>query len=194
MGDARVCMRRRVARGCDRIGRGAGSDPAAARWEGMDVGHMLFQGWPGLARTALVGVLAYAGLVIFLRLSGKRTLSKLNAFDLVVTVALGSTLATILLTESVALAEGLVAFATLIGLQWLVAFTSVRWKGWARVVRAEPAILLRDGEPLPRALRRERVTESELLGAVRDAGGRDLTAAEAVILEGDGTLTAILKR
>ena len=50
-------------------------------------------------------------LVIFLRLSGKRTLSKMNAFDLVVTVALGSTLATVLLTKDVALADGALAFA-----------------------------------------------------------------------------------
>lgn len=132
---------------------------------------MVFQGWPGLARTGVVGALAYAGLVLFLRISGKRTLSKLNAFDLVVTVALGSTLATILLNEDVALAEGLVAFATLIGLQWAVAWTSVRWQAFARSVRAEPTVLLRDGEPLAPAMRRERVTESELLGAVREAGG-----------------------
>lgn len=87
---------------------------------------MLFQGWTGPARTVLVGALAYAGLVVFLRLSGKRTLSKLNAFDLVVTVALGSTLATILLDEKVPLAEGLTAFAVLIGLQFVVTWTSVR--------------------------------------------------------------------
>lgn len=155
---------------------------------------MLFQGWPGLARTAVVGALAYAGLVLFLRLSGKRTLSKLNAFDLVVTVALGSTLATILLNEDVALAEGLVAFATLIGLQWGVAWTSIRWTAFARSIRAEPAVLLRDGAPLAAAMRRERVTESELLSAVREAGGRELAEAEVVLLEGDGALTAILKR
>lgn len=155
---------------------------------------MLFQGWPGLARTAIVGALAYVGLVLFLRVSGKRTLSKLNAFDLVVTVALGSTLATILLNEKVALAEGLVAFATLIGLQWAVAWTSIRWPAFAHTVRAEPAVLLRDGEPLAAAMRRERVTEGELLSAVRQAGGRELAAAEVVLLEGDGALTAILKR
>lgn len=155
---------------------------------------MLFQGWPGLARTVMVGTLAYVGLVVFLRLSGKRTLSKLNAFDLVVTVALGSTLATILLNEDVALAEGMVAFATLIGLQWLVAWTSVRWKAWARAVRAEPAILARDGAPIASALKRERVTEGELLSAVRDAGGRDLADAEVVMLEADGALTAIVRR
>lgn len=49
--------------------------------------EMIFQDWEGVVRTILVGVLAYATLVIFLRISGKRTLAKLNAFDLVVTVA-----------------------------------------------------------------------------------------------------------
>jgi uncharacterized membrane protein YcaP (DUF421 family) len=159
----------------------------------MNLADMLFQGWSGPLRTLLVGALAYAGLVLFLRLSGKRTLSKLNAFDLVVTVAMGSTLSTILLNEQAPLTEGLTAFAVLIGLQWAVTWSSVRWRRWARLVRAEPAVLLRDGEPLDAALKRERVTRDELRGAVRDAGGRDLDAAAVVILEGDGSLTAILK-
>lgn len=50
---------------------------------------MFFNSWAGMARTALVGILAYAALILFLRVSGKRTLSKMNAFDFVVTVALG---------------------------------------------------------------------------------------------------------
>lgn len=72
----------------------------------MDWSEMVFQNWEGLARTAVVGTLAYAALILFLRVSGKRTLAKLNAFDLVVTVALGSTLSAVLLQESIALAEG----------------------------------------------------------------------------------------
>lgn len=67
--------------------------------------HMLFSGWEGLLRTLVVGVLAYVSLVVFLRISGKRTLSKMNAFDLVVTVALGSTLATVLAARSAGLAS-----------------------------------------------------------------------------------------
>ena len=67
---------------------------------------MLFDGLTGVVRVLFVGVAAYAALVIFLRISGKRTLSKMNAFDLVVTVALGSTLATVVLSKDVALAEG----------------------------------------------------------------------------------------
>ncbi len=86
---------------------------------------MFFSTWAGLGRTVIVGVLAYAGLVALLRLSGKRTLAKMNAFDLVVTVALGSTLATILLSKTVPLAEGILAFALLIALQYVIAWLSV---------------------------------------------------------------------
>ncbi len=153
---------------------------------------MLFQGWAGPLRTVVVGAAAYAGLVVLLRVSGKRTLSKLNAFDLVVTVALGSTLATVLLNKQVPLAEGLTALGLLIGLQWLVTWTSVRWPRWSRVVRAEPAVLVRSGVPIEGALRRERVTEAELLSAVRESGGQDVCEAEVVLLEGDGSLTVIL--
>lgn len=155
---------------------------------------MLFQGWSGLARTAVVAVLAYVGLVLFLRISGKRTLSKLNAFDLVVTVALGSILATTLLNKDVALAEGLVALASLIALQFLVTWSSVRLRWLREGVRSEPTVLVRDGRPLEAVLRRERVTEDEATSAVRDAGGRTLAEAEVVILESDGSLTAVLAR
>ena len=159
----------------------------------MDWMEMLFHGWSGLVRTAVVAVLAYVGLVLFLRISGKRTLSKLNAFDLVVTVALGSILATTLLNKSVALAEGLLALACLIGLQYLVTWSSVRFRWVREGVRSESTILVRNGQPLEDVLRRERITEDEATSAVRDAGGRTLAEAEVVILESDGSLTAILK-
>ena len=82
---------------------------------------MFFDSWAELGRVTVVSVCAYAALVLLLRVSGKRTLSKMNAFDLVVTVALGSTFATVLLSKDVALAEGVLAFALLISLQFAVA-------------------------------------------------------------------------
>lgn len=157
-------------------------------WQGM-----LFQDWEGVARTLFVGVLAYIVLVAFLRISGKRTLAKLNAFDLVVTVALGSTLSAILLQESIALAEGTAALALLIAMQFSVAFLSVRWKGFARIVRSEPTLLIRKGEFCDDALHAERVTRDEALGAVRSAGGRKVEDADFVILESDGTMSVGLQ-
>lgn len=58
---------------------------------------MCVDGWYGIARVVPVGLSSYAALIALLRISGKRTLSKLNAFDLVVTKALSSTFATVLL-------------------------------------------------------------------------------------------------
>ena len=89
--------------------------------------NVLFDGWAGICRVLLVAPLAYVALVILLRVSGKRTLSKFNAFDLVVTVALGSTLATILLSKDVPLMDGVAALALLIVLQYGVSWLSVRW-------------------------------------------------------------------
>jgi uncharacterized membrane protein YcaP (DUF421 family) len=160
----------------------------------MNVEEMFFQGWPGLIRTLLVAPLAYLALVLFLRISGKRTLPKLNAFDLVVTVALGSTLSAILLQESIALAEGALATALLISMQFVVTFVSVRWEGFAKAVRSEPTLLAREGSLCENAMKRQRVTESEALSAVRSAGGNSIADVEFLVLESDGTLNASLRR
>lgn len=152
---------------------------------------MLFESWHGLLRTLIVGVLAYVGLVIFLRVSGKRTLAKLNAFDLVVTVALGSTLATMILSRDVALFEGMLGLAVLIGLQFAVTWTSVRLPWVKRAVRSEPTLLLHRGRILEQALRAQRVTQSELFAAIRGAGVASLELIEAVVLETDGSFSVV---
>lgn len=158
----------------------------------MDWLSIFFQNWQGIVRTIVIGVLAYVTLIAFLRISGKRTLAKLNAFDLVVTVALGSTLSAILLQESVALAEGAVAMGLLILMQFLVTFTSVRWPRFATAVRAEPTLLVRNGAICRDAMKRQRVTEGEALSAVRSGGGHDFADVETLILESDGTFSASL--
>jgi uncharacterized membrane protein YcaP (DUF421 family) len=147
--------------------------------------------WADVGRTVVVGVLAYIALVVLLRVSGKRTLSKMNAFDLIVTVALGSTLATILLSKDVALAEGLAAFATLIGLQYVVAWLSVRSEAVNRLVKSEPTLLVYRGQLLHGALRRQRVTEGEVLAAVRSEGLGSLEDVEAVVLETDASFSVV---
>lgn len=152
---------------------------------------MFFDNWEGLVRVVVVGVLAYAALILLLRTSGKRTLSKMNAFDLVVTVALGSTLATILLTEDVALAEGVLGFAVLIGLQFAISWLSARSRRVMRLVKAEPVLLLHQGHLLDGNMKRERVAEAEVEAAVRAHGHHRLEDVAAVVLETDGRFSVI---
>ncbi len=152
---------------------------------------MFFSDWSGIWRTIIIGVLAYSALVLLLRVSGKRTLSKMNAFDFIVTVALGSTLATILLSKDVALAEGVTAFIVLIALQYIVAWLSVQSALVSRLVKSEPRLLFYNGQFLQRAMHDERVVEAEVLSAIRSQGLAALEEAEAVVLETDGSFTVV---
>lgn len=150
-----------------------------------------FDEWSAIWRTVAIGSLAYVGLVVVIRLSGKRTLAKMNAFDFVVTVAFGSTLATILLSADVALAEGMTALALLAALQFVVAWLSTRVVLVRRAVKAQPSLLLRDGEMLYDVIRRQRVTPEEVRQAVRATGSGSVEEIAAVVLETDGTFSVI---
>lgn len=144
-----------------------------------------------LGRTLVVGLLAYAALVAMVRVSGKRTLSQLNAFDLIVTVALGSTLATILLSNDTSLAQGLVAFAILAVAQLAITWGSLRSERLARAVKSEPTALVYRGRILREQMDRERVLESELLAVLRANGIGDPTTVDLVVLETSGEFSVV---
>ncbi|MCG6112223.1 MAG: DUF421 domain-containing protein [Paracoccus sp.] len=152
---------------------------------------ILFDSWPSLIRIPLVGLLAYAALILMLRVSGKRTLSKMNAFDLIVTVALGSTLSTVLLDDGIPLAEGVAALALLICLQYAITWASVRSPRFQGLIKAEPTLLVHQGRYLPDAMRRQRVTQDEVQAALRQSGQSDIDAVLWVMLETDGSMTVV---
>lgn len=152
---------------------------------------VFFDSWPGLLRVLVVGTAAYGALIVMLRASGKRTLSKMNAFDLVVTVALGSTLATVLLNATVPLAEGVLALALLVYLQFAITWLSVRSPRFRNLIKGEPTLLVHDGQYLHSALVRQRVTQEEINAALRDSGKSDLAQVMSVVLETDGSMTVI---
>lgn len=152
---------------------------------------MFFNGWTVVARTIIVGASAYVAMVVLLRIAGKRTLSKMNAFDLIITVALGSSLSSVLLNDSIALTEGTVAFAVLITMQFVVTWASVRAPWVRRVVTGEPHLLVHRGALLDGALRQMRVLEDEVRAAVRAQGHARLDDVEAVVLETDGSFSVV---
>jgi len=144
-----------------------------------------------LLRTVVVGVVAYLALIGTLRLSGKRTLAKLNAFDLVITVAFGSVLATALLSSDVSLLSGVTAIVLLAGVQYLVSWTALRSARIERAIKNEPTLLVLRGRILSEALRRERIQEGEIRQVLRTAGVARLEDVGAVVLETDGTISVM---
>jgi uncharacterized membrane protein YcaP (DUF421 family) len=107
----------------------------------MAVQDMFFSGWSELGRTVVVGTLAYIAVVLLLRGVGKRALTKMRAYDFVVTVALGSSLATALLSSQVKIDKAVLGFALLLGLQRLVAWLSTRWGWFHDLVNNEPTLV-----------------------------------------------------
>ncbi|CAN5570331.1 DUF421 domain-containing protein [soil metagenome] len=152
---------------------------------------MFFNSWTAVGKTIVVGFVCYLALLLFLRIAGKRSMSKWNAFDWIVSVAMGSTLATCLLSRDVSIVQGALAFAVLLALQFTVTWLSVRSRRFSRLVKSEPRLLVRDGRFLSDALKSERVTESEVRAALRAHGISTLEQVAAVVLETDGSFSVV---
>ena len=153
--------------------------------------QFLWSGWEPILRVLLVGTLGFVWIVLLLRGAGPRTMAKMTPFDFVITVTLGSAFGRALTAKDVSLAELVVTFALLVGLQWVFAAARVRWSGFGRVVDVGPTLLYHRGRPVEQALRRHRFTESDLHSAVRENGLGSLDQAEAVVLQSDGTFAVI---
>jgi uncharacterized membrane protein YcaP (DUF421 family) len=148
-----------------------------------------FESWYNLGRTVTLTIVGFTALITMLRISGKRTLSKLNVFDFVFVVAVGSVFAAMITSKDMTLIDGLAALITLIGIQLLLAEVAARWSFAERIINGEPSLLLSRGKFIPRALKRERVTEEEVRAAIRAKGINRVEDVDAVVLENDGTLT-----
>lgn len=152
---------------------------------------LFFDTWQSPFRILLIGAMTYVVLIVQLRVSGKRTLSKMNAFDFIVTVALGSTLATVLLSKDAVLLDGAVAFGLLIFLQYVITWLSVRYPQIDKMVKAQPRLLLFRGKFLWDNMKAERITEDEILAALRSQGIARVEDVGAVVLETEGNLSVL---
>lgn len=99
---------------------------------------IFFKNWEELGWVVVLSILAYLGFILFVRLSGKRTLAKMNVFDFVFIVALGSTLADTILTPGTNLAKGLVACASLIIIQVSISLLTTRSNRLKKIINGGP--------------------------------------------------------
>ena len=151
----------------------------------------IFGSWSSLARIVTLAFLTYVVILVLLRMSGNRTLAKTAAFDQVVSVALGSTLATVILSKDTRLADGATAFLMLVALQFVVAWLILRSKLVQKLVISKPRVLLQEGEIRSEDLRRVRLVESDIHSALRKAGIGRVEDAALVVLESDGTFGVV---
>src|SRR5215217_3903176 len=155
---------------------------------------MFFHSWARIGHVMLASVIVFLIIVALLRVGGQQALAKMSGFDVVFTVTLGSIIATIVITRDIAIAEGIAALVTLLGMQELIRFFQSRSLRVHHTVRQPPRVLLWDGALLEDRLRDSSVSADEIRAAVRKAGLRSLSDARAVVLENDGEWSVIPKQ
>ncbi|MFN6945075.1 MAG: DUF421 domain-containing protein [Cytophagaceae bacterium] len=159
----------------------------------MDDFSFLWDGFRPILRIFLVGTVTFAWIIMILRFSGKRSLTRMNAFDFIITVTIGSAFGRILTATEVSLSESAATFLLLAGLQYAVSFFEIRSNIFNFLITTPPALLFHKGKFIEKNMLKERIRQSDLLGAVRKAGFQSLDQVEAIVLESEGSFSIIKK-
>lgn len=135
----------------------------------------------------------YIAVILFTRIFGKRSFSKMSSFDFAMTVAVGSIIATTVLSNAVSLADGVLGLLMIYALQLLVAFLR-RYKWMRNIIDNQPTLVM-DGDVLLRDnMKSVRVTEGDIRSKLREANVTNLSEIKAVIFETTGDLIVLHKK
>ena len=151
--------------------------------------------WFEASTTSIIAIVLtaigiYIATILFTRLAGKRSFSKMSSFDFAMTVAIGSIIATTVLSKSVSLLQGIVGLAAVYLLQISVAMVR-RFKIVQKMIDNEPLLLMDGEEILHNNLRKARVTEADLRSKLREANVLELSQIRAVIFECTGDIAVL---
>ena len=156
------------------------------------MGHALFHLGISPLEKAIRTAGIYIVLLVLLHLSGKRQLAQLNSFDLVVLLLLSNVVQNAIIGNDTSLTGGVLGAAIRLAVDFVhvrAAFMSPRF---GKALQGGPTTLFDGGEVQHRTLRREAITEEELVAALRRQG-LELDDVEVVVLEPEGTFNATPK-
>ncbi|CAM3743350.1 DUF421 domain-containing protein [Litorimonas haliclonae] len=134
---------------------------------------------------------AYAALVIFTRIAGIRSFSKMSGFDFAITVAIGSIFASIVMGKSVSLVQGVVVLAILYACQ--IGFATMRVKlDWVpKLADNKPRLIMIGKDIQYDHLRKAKMSEGDLMAKLREANVGNLESIQIVVAETTGDVSVI---
>ncbi len=139
----------------------------------------------------LRAVVVYAVVLGMVRLSGKRALGQITAFDVLLIVLLGNAVQNALLGQDSSLGGGLLLAATLISLNYAVGWVTTRSRRLETLIEGEPVLIARDGKLLEAVLKRELVTRADVEAAMRQQGCLQIQDVAMAVLEINGHITIV---
>lgn len=151
--------------------------------------------WFEASETSLVAItLSAIGIfilvILYTRIAGKRSFSKMSSFDFAMTIASGSILASTIVLKNVSLVQGAIALLVVYILQLVTAYLR-RYPAFQKITDNDPILLMKDGEIYYDNLKKARVTESDLRGKLREANVIQLSEVRAVVFETTGDVSVL---
>ncbi|WBL25260.1 DUF421 domain-containing protein [Zunongwangia sp. HGR-M22] len=143
-----------------------------------------------LIAISLSAIGIYILVIIYTRIAGKRSFSKMSSFDFAMTIASGSILASTILLKNVSLIQGAVGLLAVYILQIGTAYLR-RYPAFQKITDNDPIMLMKEGEIYYDNLKKARVTESDLRGKLREANVIQLSEVRAVIFETTGDVSVL---
>lgn len=143
-----------------------------------------------LITITLSALVIYFTVITFTRIFGKRSFSKMSSFDFIMTIAVGSVIATTILSTNVSLVQGIVGLFMLFLFQMMIALLR-RYKPFRKAIDNTPLLLMDGSHILKDNLRKARVTEGDLRSKLREANVLDLSEVRAVVFETTGDIMVL---
>lgn len=144
--------------------------------------------------TALRAVAIYLFLMIVFRISGKRALAEMNAFDLVLLLIIGESVSQGLMGDDFSITTALVLVTTLVLMEIVFAFIKQKSKVAEIWLDDAPLVVVEDGQPLRDRMDRARVDEEDVLEAARSTRGlENMQQIKYAVLERSGSISVIPK-
>ena len=141
----------------------------------------------------LRGCVIFFFLYVLMRVIGRRELSSLEPFDLILLVVLGDAVQQGLTQDDYSLTGAILAIGTIAMLQLAVSFTNFKFPKLRSILDGEPIVVVQDGKPIDKNLRRERVTLDDLAAAMRKQGIGSLDDVQWAVMETSGVISFLKK-
>jgi uncharacterized membrane protein YcaP (DUF421 family) len=148
--------------------------------------------WAALGAIFLTAIGIYLVVIMMTRICGKRSFSKMSSFDFSMTVAIGSIIATTILSKSVTLTDGIMGTIAVYLLQISMAYAR-RNDAVKKIIDNQPFLLMDGPVILEENLRKGRVAKSDLRAKLREANVTELSEVKAVIFETTGDISVLHK-
>jgi uncharacterized membrane protein YcaP (DUF421 family) len=139
------------------------------------------------------GIVIYFALMIAFRLIGKHEFGQMSPFDLILLLIISESISCALNVNDNSLTAGLIVMSTLIVLNYLMSEAQFRSKTLKRILSGEAEVLIRDGEPEQRLMKKERITEDDIVSSLREKGIDGMDRVRLGYLEDDGKISALLR-